>query len=352
MHLGETLLPWKSKDKKYCLYKTPYVAAPIWVLGEVVVKFYALHATFYRHPFKNQNFFWFTSDAFLKRHVSSFWDSYVKFLQWDLRAKSGTQKDYLLRFLRSPTKTTFKCLYKRTPLWLGVMRKEPQEPWRTRKLWERDVEQSAPTHAPHTHCASRQLGTTANQRYYVSWDWLWDACQMARVHWETPCKGFCSEGGPHYQIDQSARNQLECNQVLRVPEKSSRSWHQTINNQSLLMVWKSLGDSFPELYCVYLAKALSCKKVSIRGFLWEDKVWPAIAQRTFARETFDNMRNRERMPVQILVPGSHERLTLRKRVMCARNLGVQVRRDIRSKKGMKTGWEIGFLRSQEKVQRN
>ncbi len=28
---------------------------------------------------------------------------------------------------------------------------------------KRDVEQSAPTHARHTRCASRQLGTTANQ---------------------------------------------------------------------------------------------------------------------------------------------------------------------------------------------
>ncbi len=28
---------------------------------------------------------------------------------------------------------------------------------------KRDVEQTAPTHAHHTHCASRQLGTTANQ---------------------------------------------------------------------------------------------------------------------------------------------------------------------------------------------
>ncbi len=31
--------------------------------------------------------FWFTSDAFLMRHVSSFWDSYMKFLQGDLWAK-------------------------------------------------------------------------------------------------------------------------------------------------------------------------------------------------------------------------------------------------------------------------
>jgi hypothetical protein len=41
-------------------------------------------------------FFWFTSDAFLKRHVLSFQDSYVKFLQGDLRAKvvpEGTTRD-------------------------------------------------------------------------------------------------------------------------------------------------------------------------------------------------------------------------------------------------------------------
>jgi hypothetical protein len=48
-------------------------------------------------------------------------------------------------------------------------------------------------------------------------------------------------------------------------------------------------------------------------------------------------RNGERMPVLTLVPGSHERLTSRKRMMCARNMGVHVRRSIRSTKGIKTG---------------
>ncbi len=33
------------------------------------------------------DFFWFTSDAFLKRHVLLFQDSYVKFLRGDLQAK-------------------------------------------------------------------------------------------------------------------------------------------------------------------------------------------------------------------------------------------------------------------------
>ncbi len=38
-----------------------------------------------------------------------------------------------------------------------------------------------------------------------------------------------------------------------------------------------------------------------------------------------------------LVPGSHEHLTSKKRVMCTRNMGVHVQRGIRSMKGMETG---------------
>jgi hypothetical protein len=47
--------------------------------------------------------------------------------------------------------------------------------------------------------------------------------------------------------------------------------------------------------------------------------------------------NKERMTVLILVLGLHEHLTLRKRVMCARNMGVHVQGSIRSTKGIKMG---------------
>ncbi len=110
-------------------------------------------------------------------------------------SKSGTGKDYLSHYLRSPAKSTFKHLYKQMPLWLVVMRKEPQEPWRTRRPRERDVERSAPTHVHHTHCAFSQLGPTADQRYDVLRDWLREACQMARVRWGTCCRcGACLGG--------------------------------------------------------------------------------------------------------------------------------------------------------------
>jgi hypothetical protein len=38
LRLGETLPPWKSKDKKCCLYETPYVAAPMRQIGEVITR--------------------------------------------------------------------------------------------------------------------------------------------------------------------------------------------------------------------------------------------------------------------------------------------------------------------------
>ncbi len=192
-------------------------------------------------------------------------------------SKSGTGKDYLSRYLWSPVKNTFKRLYKQTPLWLVIMRKEPQEPWRTRRLQERDVEHSAPTHACHTHCTSRQLGTTAERRYGVPWDWLWEACQMARVRWGTRCKGFCSKEGPHYQMEWSARNHLERDQVQRAPEKLSRSCRQASNNQplfaSLEIPWGFLSQAVLRLLIGGLCHA---RKWQFGNFAWEEKVWFTI----------------------------------------------------------------------------
>ncbi len=107
MHLGETLLPWKSKSKKCCLYETPYVAAPIWVLGDIIAKFSALRATSYRQTYKSQFVFlvheWCISEetflviSRLLRQI---------FTRGSM-SKSGTVKDYLSR-LRSSAKSTFK----------------------------------------------------------------------------------------------------------------------------------------------------------------------------------------------------------------------------------------------------
>jgi hypothetical protein len=263
MHLGETLLAWKSKDKKCCLYVTPYIAAPIWVLGDVIAKFYPLLRDFLQTHLEEWVFFlvheWRLSEVtclIISRLICEISTSRST-------SKSGTRKDYLSRYLRNPAKSTFKRLCKQTLLWLIVMKKEPQEPWRTRRPQERDIEWSALTHTRHTHCTFRQLGTTADQRYEVPWDWLQEACQMARVRWETRCKGFCSKEGPHYQIGQSARNQLERDQVQRVPEKSSRSCRQTSNNQplftSLKIPWGFLSQAVLHWLSGGLCHARKCQ---------------------------------------------------------------------------------------------
>jgi hypothetical protein len=41
------------------------------------------------------------------------------------------------------------------------------------------------------------------------------------------------------------------------------------------------------------------------------------------------------MPVLILVPGSHEHLASRRRIMCARNMGAHVQRGTWRNKGMR-----------------
>ncbi len=77
------------------------------------------------------------------------------------------------------------------------------EPWR---MQGRDAEWLASTIAHHIRGASEPLETTVAWRYDVPWDWLWDACHMAGVHWGSRCEGFCSEEGLHYCLERSARN--------------------------------------------------------------------------------------------------------------------------------------------------
>jgi hypothetical protein len=89
MRLEETLLPWKSKYKRCCLYKTPYVAAPIWVLGDVIAKFSALRATSYRHTYKSQLFF--------GSQVMHFWrdtSRHFETLTWNFYKEVYEQKWY------------------------------------------------------------------------------------------------------------------------------------------------------------------------------------------------------------------------------------------------------------------
>ncbi len=146
---------------------------------------------------------------------------------------------------------------------------EPQEPFRPKWPQERNAEQSAPTNKRHTHCTSGHLGTTANQRYDIPWDWIWDTHLLARVHWGAPntwshiplemktlmwaiarwrlqCNGIHSKEDPHYCIRWSTRNLLGQDQVQGALWKSSKSCHKTSNNQpwftSLAIPWGFLAQ--------------------------------------------------------------------------------------------------------------
>ncbi len=87
MRLRETLPPWNSKDKKCCLFKTPYVAAPVRVLGDVITKTTTYEQIPLDAPTRTRKISWLTSDVFLWRTISSYWDSYVHFPQGGLPAK-------------------------------------------------------------------------------------------------------------------------------------------------------------------------------------------------------------------------------------------------------------------------
>jgi hypothetical protein len=117
--------------------------------------------------YKNQNFFWCTSNAFLQRPVS---------LKYWLLHPMSTRKPHAKAV---PSKDYF------------------------------------------THMRT----LIVSQRYGVPWDWLWDACHVAGVRWGSRCEGFCSKEGPHYCFEQSARNWTinlihEFGNPLRVPYPS------------------------------------------------------------------------------------------------------------------------------------
>ncbi len=163
MHPWETLLLWTSKDKKCCLYKTPYVAAPIRVPRWRHRKFYTLCATSYIHTYESQSFFfWFTSDAFCKRPTLSFQDSYMDFYK-EVYKQGWYRKQLPIMLLEESHKENTKRLCKQTPLWLIVRSRSLKNPQVQDDRKKRDIEQSALTHVHHTHCASSQLGTTADQ---------------------------------------------------------------------------------------------------------------------------------------------------------------------------------------------
>ncbi len=256
MHLGETLLPWKSKDKKCCLYETPYIAAPIWVLGDVITKFYALRATSYRCTYKSQNLFWFTSDAFLKRHILSFWDSYMKILSGDLRAKVVPERTtYCITWgvipRRVPSSVSTSRLRSDSLSWEKSPRNpEEQEDHKKGTL----SNQPQLTHVTPTALLGCWVLQPIKGMTSLGIDFKKRAKWQVSVE-EPAAKDFIAKEIHTIKLTKvqgTSWNAIKCKERLRIcPEAVARQ--ATINLYS--WVWKSLGDSFPKLYWVDLAEA-------------------------------------------------------------------------------------------------
>ncbi len=255
MHLGETLLPWNSKDKKCCLYEMPYVAASIWVFGDIIAKFHTLRVTSYRRTYNSRNFCWFTSDAFLKRHILSFQDSYIKFLQGDLWAKVVPERtNYCIIWRvpqRIPSSISTSRLCSDWLSWEKSLRK-PEE--------QEDRKKGTLSNQPrHTHVTpTALLGSWVLQPIegmtFLGTDFKKHAKWQGSV--EEPAAKDLVARKVHTiewnKVQGTIWNAIKCKEHLRShPEAVVRQ--ATIN--LYLWVWKSLWDSFLKLYCVDLAEA-------------------------------------------------------------------------------------------------
>ncbi len=89
------------------------------------------------------------------------------------------------------------------------------------------------------------------------------------------------------------------------------SCHKTSNSQPYSRVWKSLGDSIPELYCIAWLGLGHTRKCQFKDVCEKEKYDLYSVQQTLAPETFGKRRKRENSPVVRLLPGSHERLASR-----------------------------------------
>ncbi len=253
MHLGETLLLSKSKDKKCCLYKMPYIAAPIWVLGDVIVKFYALRKTSFRRTYKSKNLFWFMSGIFLKRHILSFQDSYVKFLPGGLRAKVIPKRiTYCITWgvpRRVPSSFSASRLHSDASSWAKHLRNPKDQDDREKGMLSN---QPQLMHVTPTALLGSWVLQPIEGMTSLGTDFKTHAKWQGSVE-EPTAKDFVARKVCTIKLNEvqgTSWNAIKCEERLGShPEAVVRQ--ATINLDS--QVWKSLGDSFPELYCIDLA---------------------------------------------------------------------------------------------------
>ncbi len=103
--------------------------------------------------------------------------------------------------------------------------------------------------------------------------------------------------------------------------KAQGSCHKTSNNQPYSQIWKSLGDSIPELYCIAWLGLGHARKCHFKDFSEKERYELCSVQWTFAPETFGKRRKKKYLPVVRLQPGSHKRLASRNPCMLCQKYG-------------------------------
>ena len=150
----------------------------------------------------------------------------------------------LIMFLEESREEYLKRLCKQTPLWLVVTRKSLRNPEEQADSKKRDVEQSAPTHVRHTHCTSRQLGTTADQKYDVPWDWLRCAKWQGSVE-EPAAKDFVASKVCTIELNKvkgTSWNAIKCKERMR-SNPAAVVRQETIN--LIHKFWNPISIPFP-----------------------------------------------------------------------------------------------------------
>jgi hypothetical protein len=127
---------------------------------------------------------------------------------------------------------------------------------------------------------------------------------------------FVTDFGTHaiwqgYVEDPAAKDFVARKARTIALSKARGSCHKTSDNQPYSRVWKSLGDSIPELYCIAWLGLGHARKCQFKDFCEKERYESCSAQWTFSPENFGKRRKRENSPIVRLLPGSHERLASR-----------------------------------------
>jgi hypothetical protein len=105
--------------------------------------------------------------------------------------------------------------------------------------------------------------------------------------------------------------------------KAQGSCHKTSDNQPYSRVWKFLGDSITELYCIAWLGLGHARKCQFEDLCEKERYDSFSVQWMFAPETFGKRQKRGNSLVVRLLPGSHECLASKNpRVLCQKHGGA------------------------------